>query len=97
MSTRFEWDESKAEANVHKHSVSFDEAQAVFLDDLAILLPDPEHSAREERWLIIGTSYKRRLLVISFSERGTRIRLISARKATRAERTKSYARGAQSI
>ena len=86
MSTRFEWDESKAEANVHKHSVSFDEAQAVFLDDLAILLPDPEHSAREERWLIIGTSDRRRLLVISFTERSKKIRLISARKATRVER-----------
>lgn len=86
MATIFEWDESKAEANVHKHGVNFDEAQTIFLDDLAILLLDPEHSAREERWLIIGTSDRRRLLVISFTERGKKIRLISARKATRVER-----------
>ena len=56
------------------------------MDDLAIRLLDPEHSAREERRLIIGTSDRRRLLVISFTERGKKIRLISARKATRVER-----------
>lgn len=88
MATPFEWDESKAEANVHNHGVSFDEAQSVFLDEWAVIYPDPDHSTREERFLIIGTSHKQRLLIVSFTERGKTIRLISARKPTRVERKK---------
>ena len=88
MATRFEWDETKAAANIYNHGVSFDEAQTAFLDEWAIIYPDPDHSVREERLLILGTSHKRRLLIVSFAERGQKIRLISARKATRAERKK---------
>lgn len=88
MATRFEWDEAKAEANLHNHGVSFDEAQTVFLDEWAVIYPDPDHSVREERLLIVGTSKKQRLLIVSFTERGKNIRLISARKVTRAERKK---------
>jgi hypothetical protein len=68
--------------------VSFDEAQSVFLDDWEYIYPDPEHSVKEERFLIAETSSKRRLLIVSFTERSGRIRLISARKVTRAERTR---------
>ena len=89
MAIIFRWDETKAEANAHKHGVSFDEAQTVFLDDWAVVFPDPDHSGREERSLIVGTSFSSRLLVVSFTERDDTIRLISARKATRAER-KNY-------
>ncbi len=86
MTTKFEWDQAKASTNADKHGVSFDEAQTVFLDDFAIIQPDPDHSIREERWLIMGISSYRRLLVVSFTERRNRIRIISARKATRTER-----------
>ena len=88
MQTLFEWDEDKAESNRRQHKVSFSEAQTVFLDDLSIVIPDPEHSEKEERLIIVGVSNQRRLLVVSFTERGKIIRLISARKATRAERRK---------
>ena len=86
MATRFEWDDDKAKSNIRKHSVSFDEAQTVFLDEFSITVSDPEHSQQEERLIIVGTSAKHRLLVVSFTGRGKRIRLISARKATRVER-----------
>ena len=88
MQTLFEWDEDKAESNRRQHKVSFSEAQTVFLDDLSIVIPDPEHSEKEERLIIVGVSNQRRLLMVSFTERGKIIRLISARKATRAERRK---------
>ncbi len=84
----FEWDDHKAETNIRKHSVSFDEAQTVFTDDLSITIHGPKHSDEEDRWVIIGTSHNRRLLVVAYTERGHTIRLISARKATRAERKK---------
>lgn len=82
----FEWDENKAEINERNHGVSFDEAQTVFLDNLSVMKPDVEHSNTEERLLIIGTSHKNRVIVVSYTERGDNIRLISARKATRHER-----------
>lgn len=88
MARRFEWDRVKAESNFRKHGVGFDEAQTVFLDELSITVPDREHSQTEERLIILGLSNRRRLLVVSFVERGDRLRLINARKATRAERTK---------
>ena len=88
MQQRFEWDKGKAEANVRKHGVSFQEAQTVFTDDLSLMIPDPEHSDEEERLIIIGMSRSSRLLVVIYSERDHRIRLISARKTTRAEREK---------
>jgi len=88
MQTLFEWDTGKAEANLHKHQVSFDEAQTVFTDDFSVAILDPDHSDEEDRLIIIGMSNKRRLLVVIYTERGKNIRLISARKATHAEHEK---------
>lgn len=82
----FEWDKRKADVNKRKHGVSFDEAQTIFMDALSIIMPDVNHSDDEERWLIIGMSNKNRVLVVSYTERGERIRLISADKASRNER-----------
>jgi hypothetical protein len=84
----FEWDAAKAEANRRKHAVTFEEAATAFGDPLAVLLPDPDHSVREQRYLVLGMSNQRRLLVIAFAERPPRTRLISARRATRKERRK---------
>jgi uncharacterized DUF497 family protein len=84
----FEWDDHKAETNIRKHGVSFDEAQTVFTDDLSITIHDPDHSDEEDRWVIMGASHNQRLLVVIYTERGHTIRLISARKATLAERKK---------
>lgn len=86
MPTLFEWDRQKAEANLRKHRVSFEEAQTVFTDPLSITLPDPDHSEDEERYMDIGMSDNQRVLVVGYTERGQRIRLINARKATPRER-----------
>ena len=86
MQTLFEWDRRKAEANLRKHGVSFEEAQTVFTDPLAITLPDPDHSEDEERFIDIGMSDNRRVLVVGYTERGQRIRLINAREASARER-----------
>ena len=85
MPLLFEWDEDKAESNLRKHKVTFDEAQTVFLDELSITVPDAEHSQTELRFRIVGMSDMKRLLVVSFTERGERMRLISARQARRPE------------
>jgi uncharacterized DUF497 family protein len=82
----FEWDPKKAESNARKHGVTFDEASTVFGDPLALLMPDPDHSLDEERYLLLGTSSQHRLLVVAFAERAPRTRLISARGATQRER-----------
>jgi hypothetical protein len=82
----FEWDWDKAESNFRKHGVPFDEATTVFGDPLALLMADPDHSFGEHRYLLLGSSNRRRLLVVSFSERPPRTRLISARLASRQER-----------
>ena len=81
----FEWDPHKAEINLRKHGVSFPEAGTVFGDDLAVTVPDPDHSDDEERFITIGWSNLRRLLMVSHTDRGDRIRIISARELTRAE------------
>ena len=83
----FEWDETKAIANLKKHGVSFEEAKSVFLDDCARLMPDPDHSEDEERFVLLGYSSALRLLVVCHCYRveGRVIRFISARKATRRE------------
>jgi len=81
----FEWDAEKAEANQQKHGVTFDEAITAFFDPLAMLLPDPDHSIGEQRYLVLGTSTQGRLLVVAVAERPPRTRLISARRATRKE------------
>jgi uncharacterized protein len=82
----FEWDPVKAEANARKHDVTFDEASTVFGDPLNLLMQDPDHSLDEERYLLLGMSNRRKLLIVAFAERPPRTRLISARRATREER-----------
>ena len=86
MPYQFEWDVDKAAANLRKHGVSFDEAVTAFGDPLSVLLPDPDHSVGEERYLVLGTSNAGRLLVVAFVERRPRTRIITARLATRRER-----------
>ncbi|MCI0561542.1 MAG: BrnT family toxin [Nitrososphaera sp.] len=81
-----EWDERKAAVNLSKHGVAFKEAKTVFKDPLYIDFYDPDHSDDEHRHLIIGESRQGRLLLVSYTERGNVIRLISAREATRTER-----------
>ena len=83
---QFEWDESKAERNLAKHGVSFEEAKTVFDDPLYVDFYDPDHSEDEERYLIVGESNHKRLLIVSYTERENSIRIISARAVTRAER-----------
>jgi uncharacterized DUF497 family protein len=82
----FEWDEPKAAANLAKHGVSFDDAKTVFDDPLYVDFYDPDHSADEPRYIIIGTSRQGRLLIVSYTERSVAIRLISARELTSTER-----------
>jgi uncharacterized protein len=82
----FEWDAAKATENAKKHAVRFDEASTVFGDPLGLLMPDPDHSEGEERYLLLGMSAQQRLLVVAFAKRPPRTRLISARQATRQER-----------
>lgn len=82
----FEWDPAKAKANLEKHGVSFEEAAQVFADVLSSVASDPDHSLAEERFVIFGKSSKGRYLVASFTDRGDRIRVISAREMTRRER-----------
>ena len=82
----FEWDEEKAAANLAKHEVSFDEAQTVFDDPLYVDFYDPDHSFDEHRYIIIGESQQRRLLIVSYTERDEKVRLISAREVTGSER-----------
>jgi len=88
MQLRFEWDKRKADINLRKHGISFDEAQSVFTDDLSIAIPDPDHSTEEERSVIMGISRSGHTLVVCYVERDGAIRLISARRATRAEKGK---------
>ncbi len=86
MPYQFEWDAEKAAANLRKHGVSFDEAVTAFGDPLSVLLPDPDHSVGEERYLVLGVSTKARLLVVAFVERAPRTPIISARLGTKRER-----------
>ena len=88
----FDWDQNKAQKNLSKHQVSFAEAQTVFNDQLFIDFYDPDHSEDEERYLIVGKSNQDNLLIVSYTERGSSIRIISARKVTKAER-KAYEEG----
>ncbi len=88
----FEWDPGKSASNLRKHGVSFVEAASAFADPLAEQFYDPEHSQDEDRYLLLGMSSERSVLVISHTEREQRIRIISARRATRRER-KHYENG----
>ncbi|MBK9216502.1 MAG: BrnT family toxin [Chloracidobacterium sp.] len=82
----FSWDARKAASNLKKHGVSFDEARTAFYDEKARLIDDPDHSDDEERFILLGMSYKPRLLIVCHAYRaGSEIRLISARKATKTE------------
>jgi uncharacterized protein len=84
---RYEWDEAKARSNVRKHGVPFSEALTVFLDPLALTVDDPDHSTDERRFITIGHSQRRRVLLVAHADRGDdRLRIISARRATRRER-----------
>ena len=83
----FEWDPEKTRRNLRKHGVSFGEAVGVFGDPLSVTYEDPEHSWEERRHLTVGTARSGRLLIVSHTDRAGNIRIISARKATRQERT----------
>ena len=86
MGLAFEWDEDKASVNKRKHGVTFEEASTVFADPLAVTIYDLMHSDEEDRYIILGESQRQRLLVVVFTDRDERIRIISARVATRGER-----------
>jgi len=83
---KFEWDPKKAAKNLRKHKVSFSEAATVLSDPLSITVPDPDHSIEEDRHITVGMSNRRRLLIVAHTEHGDRIRIISARELTHAER-----------
>jgi hypothetical protein len=82
----FRWDARKAAANLKKHGIDFHEAATVLDDTLSTTFPDTDHSTFESRFLTIGLSNRQRLLVVAHSEEGERVRIISARPATRHER-----------
>ena len=86
---RFEWDPKKDAANWRRHGVSFEEAQTAFSDSNGLVIPDPDHSAEEERFVLLGLSARLRALVVCHCLRhdGDTIRIISARRANRAEQT----------
>ena len=88
---QFEWDRAKAESNVRKHRVSFDEAVTVFYNPLAATFDDPGHSVGERRLITVGYSSRGRLLVVAHAERAETIRIISARLATARERKRHEA------
>jgi len=90
---QFKWDENKNRRNKREHGVSFEEAQTVFLDEHAIRFFDPDHSEEEDRFIMLGVSFKPRVLVVChcYRENDEVIRLISARKADKAE-CKDYER-----
>ena len=90
----FSWDARKARQNLQKHKVSFEEAVTVFYDEYAIEFFDPEHSAEEDRFLMLGVSGRLRIMVVSYCLRrkGSEIRIISARKAAKKEE-KAYIEG----
>jgi uncharacterized DUF497 family protein len=86
MSLRFEWDGRKARSNLRVHGVSFEEAATVFGDPFSLTISDPEHSVSEDRWVILGYSFRQRLLVVVHSEHAEVVRIISARPASSRER-----------
>jgi len=84
---RFQWNQNKNIVNIKKHKISFEEAKTVFFDENARLIPDPEHSINEERFIMLGISNKLKLLIVvhTYKENDEIIRIISARKATKSE------------
>ncbi len=85
MALLFEWDDGKAAENLRKHGVSFEEAATTFADPMSLTIDDPPHSENEERFIIMATSLRDRLLVTAFTERGEHIRLINSRRASSPE------------
>jgi len=83
---KFEWDRDKEKQNIRKHKISFDEAVTVFYDPLSATFHDPDHSMTEDRFITVGHSPQGRLLVVSHTERGNAIRIISERPAMISER-----------
>ena len=83
----FEWAPAKAAVNLRKHKVSFDEAVTVFADFFSITAPDPDHSAEELRYITVGRSSRERLIMVAHADRRGTIRIVSARKLTRSERS----------
>jgi uncharacterized DUF497 family protein len=88
MDDLFEWDKEKAETNLKKHDVSFEEAETVFSDSLSLTVPDPLHSDYENHLIITGYSNQQRQIVVVHTDRGDKIRIVSARLATPGERRK---------
>jgi len=90
-SIKFEWDNNKAQINIEKHGISFDEASTVFADEDAVLFDDPGHSTEEERFMLLGMSSQAKMLIVCHCYRGADdiIRIISARRATKTE-TQQY-------
>ncbi|MEQ1638271.1 MAG: BrnT family toxin [Methylococcales bacterium] len=88
MMIKFTWNAEKAAANLKKHGVSFEEAQSVFYDESAVQFYDAQHSATEDRFLMLGLSSQARVILVCHCEQdaGHSIRIISARKATKTER-----------
>jgi uncharacterized DUF497 family protein len=86
MGLLFEWDPKKALLNLKRHGISFDEASTAFRDPLSQTIEDPLHSENEESFVLIGRTIQGRILVIVHTDRGERIRIISARLATKKER-----------
>ena len=89
---KFEWDDNKNQTNIKKHGISFEEAASVFYDDEALIIADEEHSDDEERFVLIGFSFKANLLVVCHCcrEQDSIIRIISARKANGSERNEYF-------
>ena len=83
---QFEWNPDKANLNLKKHGVSFNEASTVFNDPLSVTFPDPDHYFGEDRYVIIGLSIADRILIVPHTDRADRVRIISAREANRNER-----------
>ena len=92
MSLKFEWDKRKAISNLKKHGVSFEEAATAFGDPLSLTIHDPDHSIDEDRYLLMGTTSSRKLVVVAHMERNDTIRIINARPVTAGER-KIYEEG----
>jgi hypothetical protein len=86
MGLKFEWDKRKAAPNLKKHGVCFEEAATSFGDPLSLTVTDPDHSIEEDRFLLVGVTSRRNLVVVAHTERNDTIRIISARPATAGER-----------
>jgi uncharacterized DUF497 family protein len=91
---RFSWDQAKAQLNLRKHRISFEEAETAFLDEQALLLDDPDHSDTEDRFVLLGMTASLRVLSVCHCvrESGSLVRLISARRATKAEQRQYWER-----